>query len=271
MTAGKWDARIRRARDLAGANPSAREGLCFYERLAGFQKSLYCEIEAACGSSKKSRLPGTLRREFDALLLLPRFASFLSLIEKIAPSPLSQFARELSSQVSSGWHDLLTRFWEAGLASAADLEPSEILISRIFLQPYAEYLCDHAAWCMPPGTPSVCPLCGGKPQTGILRPEGDGGKRSLICALCALEWEYRRILCPSCGEEDPHKLAVYTASELCHLRVEACDTCHAYINTVDLTKDGHAVPAVDELAALPLDLWAIDHGYRKLQANILGI
>lgn len=271
MTARKWDARVRRAKDLAGAYPFAREGLCFYERLAGFQKSLYCEIEAVCGSSKKPCSPSTLRREFDSFLLLPRFAPFLSLIEKIAPSPLSQFAGELSSLGGSRWHELLTCFWEARPGPAADLEPSEKLISRIFLQPYAEYLCDHAAWSVPPGTPSICPLCGGKPQMGTLRPEGDGGKRSLICALCALEWEYRRILCPSCGEEDPHKLAVYTASEFGHVRVEACDSCHAYIKTVDLSKDGRAVPVVDELAALPLDLWAIERGYLKLQANILGI
>jgi FdhE protein len=86
-----------------------------------------------------------------------------------------------------------------------------------------------------------------------------------------MEWEYRRIVCPACGEEDVHKLAVYTAKEFAHVRVEACDTCHAYIKSVDLTKDGHAVPAVDELATIPLNLWAADHGYHKLQTNLLGI
>jgi FdhE protein len=53
--------------------------------------------------------------------------------------------------------------------------------------------------------------------------------------------------------------------------VEACDTCRHYIKTVDLTKDGHAVPVVDELATMPLNLWAQQHGYVKLQANLLGI
>jgi formate dehydrogenase maturation protein FdhE len=41
--------------------------------------------------------------------------------------------------------------------------------------------------------------------------------------------------------------------------------------TVDLRNNGHAVPAVDELATIPLNLWAAENGYEKLQPNILGI
>jgi FdhE protein len=67
------------------------------------------------------------------------------------------------------------------------------------------------------------------------------------------------------------KLAVYSAEEFSHVRVEACDTCRYYIKTVNLTKDGRAVPVVDELATIPLNLWATEHGYVKLQNNLLGI
>jgi len=152
-----------------------------------------------------------------------------------------------------------------------NLDPAEALLSWMFLQPYAEYLADHTEWTAPSGTPSVCPLCGGKPQVGALRPEGDGGKRSLICSLCGTEWAYRRMVCPACGEEDVHKLSVYTAKEFGHVRVETCEACHSYIKTVDLTKDGLAVPVVDELATIPLNLWANEHGYLKLQNNFFGI
>ncbi len=55
------------------------------------------------------------------------------------------------------------------------------------------------------------------------------------------------------------------------MRVEACDTCRYYIKTIDLTKDGRAVPVVDELAAIPLSLWAAEHEYTKLSANLLGL
>jgi len=268
---GKWEKRTERASELASSHPFASEGLRFYEGLVGFQKSLYSEIREACGRSKVPRTPGMLRREFDVFLLLPRFAPFLSFIERIAPSPLAQAARELGTQGGSRWQEVLMRFWESGVGEPANLAPAEVLLSWIFLQPYAEYLADHSAWVAPAGTPPVCPLCGGKPQAGALRPEGDGGKRSLICALCALEWDYRRLVCPACGEEDVHKLAVYTAKEFSHVRVEACDACRTYIKTIDFTKDGRADPVVDELATLPLDLWAGEHGYVKLQTNILGI
>jgi len=37
-----------------------------------------------------------------------------------------------------------------------------------------------------------------------------------------------------------------------------------------LTRTGLAIPVVDELATIPLDLWAREHGYQKLQMNLLG-
>jgi len=113
-------------------------------------------------------------------------------------------------------------------------------------------------------------LCEGRPVIGVLRVEGDGGKRFMVCSFCGYEWEFRRILCPTCGEVDEKKLPVYVAEQFPHVRVEVCDTCKFFTRTIDLTKDGHAVPVVDDLAAIPLTLWAHEHGYRRLQANLLG-
>jgi FdhE protein len=78
-------------------------------------------------------------------------------------------------------------------------------------------------------------------------------------------------LCPNCGEEDKDKLPVYTAEEFSHIRVESCDTCRVYLKAIDLTKNGRAVPEVDELASVVLDLWAAEHGYTKLQPNLFGM
>jgi FdhE protein len=66
-------------------------------------------------------------------------------------------------------------------------------------------------------------------------------------------------------------MAFYSAAEIPHVRVDVCDTCHFYLKSVDLTKTGLAVPVVDELATLSLDLWAREKGYRKFQMNMLGI
>jgi FdhE protein len=106
---------------------------------------------------------------------------------------------------------------------------------------------------------------------GVLRSEGDGAKRSLLCSLCGTEWQYRRVICPSCGEENKDKLPVYLAEQIAHVRVDACDSCQTYVKSVDLTKDGHAVPIVDELATVALNIWAEEHGYTKFEPNLLGM
>ena len=83
--------------------------------------------------------------------------------------------------------------------------------------------------------------------------------------------EFNRIRCPACGNEDKDTLPVYTAEQFPHIRVEACDACHTYIKSIDLTKNGLAVPEVDEIASVALDLWAAEKGYKKLQVNLLGL
>jgi FdhE protein len=154
---------------------------------------------------------------------------------------------------------------------------AHLFFARAFLQPYAEYIALKRELNLPRFGPAHCPVCSAKPQVGVLREEGHGAKRSLVCSLCLLEWDYRRIVCPACGEDRFDKLASYTASpptqggQLEHMRVEACETCKTYITTADLTKNGLAVPLVDELAAIPLDLWAREQGYKKLQPNLLGM
>ncbi|HEY0510592.1 MAG TPA: formate dehydrogenase accessory protein FdhE [Thermoanaerobaculia bacterium] len=271
MTGRKWDQRLRRATELAAKHPFAAEGLRFYEQIAGFQKSLYEGLAAGNGGAKKVRPPGSLRDELELFTLLPWFASFLAFVQDIAPPPLAQSAAGLNAEGGARWEEVLDEFWRHGGQDGAGLTAAETLIAWAFLQPYAEVLADHTEPLEIHGTPSHCPLCSATPLVGALRPLGDGGKRSLICSLCATEWDFRRIVCPACGEEAVDKLPVYVAEELPHIRVEACDTCHHYIKTVDLTKDGRAVPMVDELAAIPLSLWAAEKGYVKLTGNLLGV
>jgi formate dehydrogenase maturation protein FdhE len=38
-----------------------------------------------------------------------------------------------------------------------------------------------------------------------------------------------------------------------------------------MTKSGLAEPIVDEIAAVPLDLWAQERGYAKLQSNLMQL
>ncbi len=279
----KWDRRVGRATELASSYPFSAEGLNYYARVATFQKNLYAEIEKALAGSPKISSDRPLRDELDLFLLLPKFPGFLSVIRKIAPAPLAEAAAILAEKGPTGWQHAIEDFWHGDLESAMGAEVNEEdddsgetsspdrLLAWIFLQPYAEYLADHREIATVDGTPSTCPLCGAKPITGVLRSEGDGAKKSLICMLCAHEWIFRRIYCPACGEEREPQMAFYSAPEIAHVRVDVCDTCHTYLKSIDLTKTGLAVPVVDELATIPLDLWAREHGYVKLQINLLGI
>jgi FdhE protein len=284
MIPSQWDRRIRRANELTSTYPFAAEALLFYSRVATFQKNLYNEIQEALPVSPKISGEAPLRDHLDLFALLPRFSGFLSLIKRIAPAPLARSAADLSEKASTVWQRTIQDFWQGEVESPAEVSgteedgthdatetiPSQRLLAWIFLQPYAEYLANRRTPMNLDGTPSLCPLCGGKPIVGVLRAEGDGAKKSLICMLCAHEWSFRRIYCPACGEEREPQMAFYSAPEIAHVRIDICDTCHTYLKSIDLTKTGLEVHIVDELATIPLDLWARQHGYHKLQINLLG-
>jgi formate dehydrogenase accessory protein FdhE len=276
MSDAKWDRRIRRANELVSSYPFSAEGLRYYARVASFQKSFYRHIQRALADSPKIFSDRPLRDELDPFLLLPKFPEFLAVIEQIAPAPLAHASAALGRKGPAAWQQAIEDFWHgelelaAGNAGTGQDESSDRVLAWMFLQPYAEYLADHREIVPVDGTPSTCPLCGGKPAVGVLRSEGDGAKKSLICMLCAHEWAFRRIYCPACGEEREPQMAYYSAPEIAHVRVDVCDTCHTYLKSIDLTKTGLAVAVVDELATIPLDLWAREHGYEKLQINMLG-
>jgi formate dehydrogenase maturation protein FdhE len=284
MTEAKWDRRIRRANELASFHSSSAQGLKYYALVATFQKGLYAQVQKALAGSPKIGADRPLRDELDFFLLLPQFPRFLATIEQIAPQPLAQAAASLAQKGPAGWQHAIEDFWHADFewTAGSEAEPEQVTggpdaipadrsLAWIFLQPYAEYLADHREAATLNGTPFTCPLCGSKPAVAVLRTEGDGAKKSLICMLCAHEWAFRRIYCPACGEEREPQMAFYSAPEIAHVRVDVCDSCHTYLKSIDLTKTGLAVPVVDELATIPLDLWAREHGYEKLQVNLLGI
>ncbi len=266
-----WEKRLERARQLSTLYPFASEILKFYEQIASFQRDIYEHVRAACGDRVEKRASGSLRDELDLAVLLPRFPSFLGLIERAGTSSLAQCARELSTQDSEAWMSLLARYWSANGQGQTVADNSVIFFARAFLQPYAEYLANYTECPPTDARPSICPLCRGKPQVGVLRQEGDGAKRSLICSTCSTEWDYRRIVCAACGEENVDKLPIFTSPQFQHMRVDACDACRMFLITADLTKNGLAIPEVDELASIPLGLWAQENGYVKLVPNLLGM
>lgn len=261
MNATAWDARIARAKELAGQYPAAAQLLEFYARVGEFQRDLYKEVSQRTAADPAQSLRSQLQVEF----ILPFFRELLGLVEEYGPGQLEEAARELAATGESKCREVLMDHI-AGRPADACLD----FFARASVQPYAEHL---ASALMPAAVSAgrLCPLCNGKPQLGVLRPEGEGAKRSLVCSFCLGEWEFRRLLCSVCGEESESNLPFYRAEEFPHLRVECCDSCRHYLKSVDLATNGRAVPLVDEIAAAPLDLWARDHGYKRIVANLLGL
>jgi FdhE protein len=259
-----WQRRIRRAEQLAAQYPFATEILGFYIHVARFQEGLHQRLERT--STTGSALSRSNLIELPELLT--SFPAFLALLEEKAPDRFAQVAHDLRNLPSSAWPDLLSQCW-----STTDEPPHapEEFLALAFLQPCSEFLRSRAGLQLDGYTHSLCPFCDRKPALAVLRPQGDGARRNLVCGFCLCEWEFRRIVCAGCGQEDQAKLPVYTAEQFPHIRVECCDACHIYIKSVDLAKNGLADSLVDELASVPLDLWAQEHGYAKLHRNLLGL
>ena len=265
MNNSPWQERIQRAQELAQKYSFAREMLGFYIHVARLQGALCWRLSQT--PSPATPAPSIGRELDDTKLaeLSSSFESLLSLSQEHGPRALAEISGELRSQGRDAWQQLLKRSWADPLLADA---PG--LLALAVLQPYAEWSRSHIS-AQNAARTYVCPYCRRKPVLGVLRPLGDGAARSLVCSFCLAEWEFRRLVCPGCGEENDQKLPVFTAGEFDYIRVEGCESCKTYIKTIDLTKDGLAEPLVDEIAAVPLDLWAKEHGYAKLQINLLGM
>lgn len=264
-----WERLIARTELLVSERPESKELLAFYATLLRSQKQIseYLRSVAAAGSQSGRVLSGAL--ELDLPVLRVMIPTFLIAVESSGPDALASHARDLLEASDSDHDQLLIEYWRA---------PSDLnFFAKAFLQPYARLLAETG---VKPGDRNLgggedrCPFCEGKPQVSVLQikeASSESGGRDLLCATCLTRWPFRRVACASCGEENPAKIGYYDSPDFAHVRVDACDSCKHYIKAVDLTRNGLAVPLVDEVASAPLDLWAREQGYTKIEMNLLGI
>ena len=286
-----WRRRRTRAEKLRSEHPHAAELLAFYEQLLALQEPLYKRAagaswtaRAAAGGGAGLDLNQLAGREIDR-----RFRRFARDLQPAATEVLAPIAGRLAAFRSPAG-DLLRTFLGGGSldALAADLgcEPAPLeFFPQAFLQPLIEAAAEKrdvldgasapggdGEVSAASGFPARCPHCRRPPLVGLLEdePEAKGG-RHLVCSLCSTAWRFLRATCPACGETRAQQLRYHETDGWPHLRVEECTSCRTYLKTVDMRADGLAVPAVDELASVELDLWADGQGLGKLQRNLLGL
>ena len=260
---GFWNKQIDRADYLAEESSGSKELLTFYAQLLRAQRNIYEALR-----SRKDWLPcGDL--ESDLPVVQSVMSGLLEIVSQHGPKSLSEEAQELLAAKPDVMARELLDHWR---------NPSDTqFFAKSILQPYAHWLAQTGA--SPTGRElaggeRACPFCGGKPQVSFLQSKAgsaESGNRDLLCASCLFPWEFRRVVCANCGEERPAKLGYFHSPGFDHVRIEACDSCKHYIKGIDLTRLGHAAPLVDEIYTAPLDLWAREHGYKKIELNLVGL
>jgi FdhE protein len=108
-----------------------------------------------------------------------------------------------------------------------------------------------------------CFICGAHATLGELR--GSGQALHLRCGQCGADWQFRRLRCIWCGNEDHGTLScLYSEDQLKKMRVEACDRCHGYLKVISsFSPTPPEMLPVEDLATLHLDYIAQEYGYER--------
>lgn len=113
-------------------------------------------------------------------------------------------------------------------------------------------------------TQGYCPVCGSFPKLGEFR--GLEQIRFLRCGLCAAQWQFPRLRCPGCGQQDHQRLGyLHVAGEENKWRAATCEECMQYVKMVStLTPLPPLQLLVTDVATIHLDLLAADKGFSPL-------
>jgi formate dehydrogenase maturation protein FdhE len=253
-TANPWPLRRERAAVLAERYPHAAEMLQLYQALTVVQENALQET------------PYADIAEFAAQNILP---AIVDVTVEAGPRALRDgviavFCSADLVNLVQGWLD------------GQPLTPVETYLARASASPLLEASAGNPHPALPQRGRVMyeCPACAGLPQLSYFAVSGEAlvsGPRYLVCSRCGNNWVFSRMTCASCGESTGPKLPIYQEQErFPHVRVDGCLTCRKYLLTFDLRRDTSAVPVVDEIAALPLDLFARDQGLTKITPNLMG-
>lgn len=281
MRTSPWAASVRRAETLRDRHDFSAEILTLYLALLEVWHDAWATAQTDLG--KDTEPPEAVAR-WTAEHVLPRVVAVTA---EAGPQPLveSLFPNPAKDVNSAG--DLL-----AAYLAGEDLVPVERYLARASLRGSLEWVSADAACAKDPSPRGErrCPRCGGPPQLSFRTDTGErlvSSRRQLLCARCGHGWNFSSSTCAACGETEGGRRTVYAEHRegtkvgraangdapdamFGHLRIEGCESCRRYLLDVDLGHDPRAVPEVDELAALPLDLYAAEQGLSKITPNLMG-
>lgn len=280
-----WAERRRRTLELKGRHAFAAELLDFYGAVLGVQEKAFDE-------AKSIRPPAQHLVAYVAEMVVPAVVNV-----SVACGP-AKLREGVATRMDAGDPREIVAAWIGG----EEQPVVDRYIARAALGPVLEALGPEvAASCIGVRDRLHCPYCGGAPQLSYFAVAGEdlaAGGRFLCCARCHATWGYPRMTCAGCGESSTSRLPIFseegtTSGErgsvvrglpvgpnghngsapkaiFPHVRIETCDSCRRYLLNIDLAADPAAVPIVDELDALPLDLFARERGFSKITPNLLG-
>ena len=262
VAANPWPLRRARAAELAERYPHGAEMLRLYQALTVVQESaVWSTPSPARGGGQGGGIAA-----FAAEHVLP---GIIDVTVESGPRALREGV--IALYASANLEDTIQRWLDQ-----QPLNPFETYLARASASPLLEAQSSSPARGGGQGGSSSlhCPACGGLPQLSYFAVSGEAlvsGPRYLVCSRCANNWTFSRMTCAGCGEDNGGKLPIFQEQEqFPHARVDGCQTCRKYLLTFDLRSDTRAVPVVDEIAALPLDLYARDQGLTKITPNLMG-
>lgn len=246
------DYAIQRLRFLMEKHPEAAELLGFFQHVLSFQKEVYLALENSAPDWR-----GGIRVFYD----------LIELCENHGSEQIRERAQELRKMGQDSVENLIGNFLKQKTA-----EDTDRFFFLSFLSPYFERIAEKTSFDSQNWLKTICPVCGFKPYISLIsdREEREGG-RFLQCVLCGAEWVFNRNKCVNCGNEDDNALNYYFSEENKAIQLQACDKCGHYIKLIDMRLDGLAVPKVDDLASLSLDLWAKEKGLVRFERNLFGL
>lgn len=109
---------------------------------------------------------------------------------------------------------------------------------------------------------NFCPICGRRPVMAQLKKFHEGRERYLLCGGCRARWQWRRVGCPYCGNDDLERIHILELND--KIRLDVCDACGAYLKTYGGEDEDDIY--LRDWTTLHADLLAEEKNFRKCGA-----